>query len=885
MHFYNLSVEESLHKLKVRKSGLTDKEADERLKEFGKNKLPEKKRTTAVILFFKQFNNFLIYILLLAAVVSFLLEDIIDALIILAAVLLNVIIGFIQEYKAEKSLAALKKVITPQALVVRNGEEELIKAEDIVPGDILVLEVGSKIAADARLILAEDLEINEAALTGESQPIKKQIEKITEEVILADQKNMVFAGTIVNAGRGRGIVVTTGRKTEIGKIASLVKTTEETTTPLQIKLRQFSRSLGYLILFLSFILFIFGLLRGINFVEIFTTSVAVAVSAIPEGLVVAVTVILAVGMQRVLKRKALVRKLLAAETLGSTNVICADKTGTLTEGKMQVVNFITYDYDFDVMAHKVEPKKLFLKESEELFFALRLGMLCNDAYLTDHGQGMILGNLTERALMQAGMELGLKKEILNRETPRLDTIPFDSAGKFMATLHRFSSDENILYVKGAPEKILGMSNFVKSGGRHLRLEEEERRKFQYRFAELSRQGLRILGLAYQKLPSKETDIKKICSPCRGLVFLGFVGISDPLRQEAKGTVSLCREAGIRTVMITGDHRLTAQTIAQQLSLPAEEKNIIEGEELERISETELEKRVEQIDIYARVSPQDKLRIVKAWQARGKVVAMTGDGINDSPALQAADIGVALGSGTDVAKETADVVLLDNNFKTIVAAVEEGRVIFDNIRKVITYLLADSFAAVILITPAIFFGLPLPILAAQILWVNLVTDGLPSLAMTQEPKEIEIMAEKPRPKSEAILNREMKIIIAIVSLVIGLGSLFLFWYFWKFSNNLELARTIAFTSLAINSLIYVFSTRSLRHSIFKRDVFSNKYLIVAVILSFILQIFAIYSPFLQKVFRTVVLGWQEWLTILLFSLFLITIIEVIKYYFNKRKSMV
>ncbi|MDZ7798086.1 MAG: HAD-IC family P-type ATPase [Patescibacteria group bacterium] len=883
--WYKLSSDQALKKLDSSGHGLSQEEVKNRKKEFGKNELPKEKQMPWLKLFFSQFKSSLVYILLAATVVSFFLGDYMDGYVILAAVIINVIIGFFQERKAQNALKKLKEVITLKTLVFRNGQESEINVEDLVPGDVLVLYAGDKIPADARIISAKNLKVNEASLTGEAYPIEKFSHKISKETSLPDRQNMLYMGTVLAEGSARAVVTNIGDNTEFGKIAKLVKETEQNKTPLQVKLTRFSRRLAIIVLVVSALLLVIGLFTGREFIEMFTTSVAVAVSAIPEGLLIAVTLILTIGMQRILKHKSLVRNLLSAETLGSTTVICTDKTGTLTEGIMHVSQIITNKHDFSTE----DPQTAINKDSAESFiFALKIGMLCNDAFIENEEDDLKKwkiagGNPTERALLNAGIKLGLRKSELEKEYKRIDEIPFNSTIKYMATLHHYSKEQNIIFVKGAPEKILEMSNYIDSDGQRIKMTGPKQKELKKKFEKLSNKGLRILAFGYKRLGGQIRSLEEFeKEEDKAIIFVGFMALKDPLRKEAKETLKLVEQAGIKSVMITGDHKLTAQSIAQELGLPAENENIIEGKELQRLSDYELKKKVKEISVYARVSPEDKLRIVDAWQANDEVVAMTGDGVNDAPALKSANIGIALGSGTDVAKGAAGLVLMDDNFKTIEKAVEQGRVIFDNIKKVVLYLLSDGFSEILLITGSFILGYPLPLLAAQILWINLIDDTFPSLAMAMEPADKEIMKKKPEGLISSVLNTEMKVMIAIISVLSAIASFIIFVYFYETTGNLTLARTIAFTNLAFDSLPLAFSIRSLRRSILKMNPFKNKALVAAVIFCLFLQLAAVYVPFLQRVLRTESLGLIHWGVIVLTTLIEIIIIEITKHFFASKK---
>jgi len=876
--YYVLTVDEAIDAVHSRATGLTTVEAKERLTQFGKNTLPQPKQVSWVALLLKQLSSFLIVILLAAAVTSYFLGDEEDAIIILAAVVLNVIVGTVQEYKAGQALAALRRVISLKAKVVRDGIEELIDAADVVPGDLMRISAGDRIPADARLCVVSECEVDEAPLTGESTSVQKNLDVVHASSTIGDRSNMVYTGTTMTKGTAQAIVVATGIHSEIGHIAELIHNTPDEETPLQKKLDAFAKQIGFVVLGVCCIILIFGVSSGMPFVDIFTTAIAVAVSAIPEGLVVAVTIILAIGMQRILRRHALVRNLQAAETLGSTSVICTDKTGTLTEGNMQVVSLVTNDYHYQNL-HQVERHNI--KALEELLFSLNIGMLCNDAQVMQASGGsddtVVVGNFTERALLTAGVQLGLNQRELALEEPRISSIPFNSTTKYMATFHKHPKVGRRIYMKGAPERVVDMCTHIRSGAASTRFTAKHRADFEAKAMEHSAAGLRILALAYKDMPRDTESI--VMNDCSGATFVGFVVIQDPLRPGMKEIFARTRSAGITTVMITGDHRLTAKAIAAQLGLPTEDKHILDGEQLHSMTQEELNAVVEQIAVYARVSPEDKLNIIRAWQSKGKVVAMTGDGVNDSPALKAANIGIALGAGTDVAKEVSDIVLLDNRFDTIVAAIEEGRGIFDNIRKVVLYLISDSFTEAILITACLLMGLPLPLGAAQILWINLVADGLPNIALTLEPKEEGIMNEPPRSKTEPVLNREMQVLILVISVVSGFVNLLVFIYYFKVQGDLALARTVVFSTVAVDSLLYVFCVRSLRKTLFDRSAFQNPWLFVAILVAFIVQLAALYLPMFQRLLGTVPLGAQEWGVVFGVTLLIVVVFETTKWCFR------
>lgn len=877
-NWHSLPVSKIFEQLASAKNGLNSHQVREKRQSFGFNKLPTAKPIARLVLLFNQIKSPLVYVLLMAVVISIFLRHYADAGVIFFVVVINTIFGYWQESQANNSLQKLKEIVKQQAKVWRDGQVARLDSAELVPGDVIILRAGDKVPADARLLESADLQTVEALLTGESTPIRKQIEVLPVGTALAERKNMVYLGTLIARGEGLAVVCATGIRTEIGKIGILLKETKETATPLQLRLVEFSRWLTLIIVSISFLIFIQGYLAGRHWLDMFLTVVAVAVSAIPEGLLVAVTIILTLGMQFILKRQALVRKLLATETLGCTSVICTDKTGTLTEGVMRVAHIVTADEQYHLAT---EAEAIKMSKARNLIHEISL--LCSSAVIENPGSELVdmkvIGDPTETALLLAAVQSGFDKTALTKEYEKLQEIPFDSAKKYMATLHSHKGDDyQYIFVKGAPEPIFAFANQVLIGGKKVELTKQQLDSLKHKHASLTAKGLRLLAFAYKT--GKLAD-HNLPNELNGLVWLGFVAIKDPLRSDAKATIKLCQQAGIRPVVITGDHRLTAKAIFEELDFKPMDGNIVEGADLDKWSDEELKQKVKDIDIYARVEPRHKLRIVDAWQARGEVVAMTGDGINDAPAIKTADIGIALGSGSDVTKETADMVLLDNNFSVIVAAVEQGRIIFANIRKVILYLMSDSFSEIILITGSLILGLPLPVLATQILWINLVADGLPNIAMTLEPGEPEIMEDKPRKKDEPIVNRPMKIIFA-VGIATDFILLGLFVVLLKMFTDLDYIRTIIFVALGIDSLLYVFSIRSWRYSILAMNPLANRYLLGAVVISFLVFFLVVYAPWLQPIFHTVSLGLVEWVLILVWTLFKVSLIELAKYFFIIKK---
>ncbi|NUM25320.1 MAG: HAD-IC family P-type ATPase [Candidatus Buchananbacteria bacterium] len=883
--WHTLAIKKIFEELNSSKDGINSPEAEKRLKKFGYNKLAEEKKLSGLKIFLNQFKSPLVYVLFGAAVISLLLKDFLDAAVIMVAVFINTILGFYQENKANKSITFLKKLVDHKAKVLRDGQKIEIDSKLLVPGDIIFIEAGDKIPADARLINTEGLQVIESALTGESVASDKNLTVLDKGIGLAERENMVYSGTIIAAGRGQGIVCETGINTEIGKISQMVKDTKEDKTPLQLQLAKFSQNLTYLVIFLCLVIIVIGLVQGRPLFGVaaearegmLTTAAAIAVAAIPEGLLVSVTAVLAIGMQAILRRKALVRKLIAAETLGGVSIICTDKTGTLTEGNMQVSMIITASDEISTTQDLRYQSSANLKDHDLM---MKISVLCNNAVITNPRDQLenweMLGAPTETGLLLGAIQAGIPYQKITKEQPRLAEIPFSSDRKYMATLNRLDSKKNVVYVKGAPEKVMAMCSQVRTDGKKVKLTEKQLRSLKTKYEKLTGQGLRLLAFAYKKTAPEKDDLTK---ELKQLVFLGFIALKDPLRKETKETFQLAIQAGIRPIIVTGDHRLTAQAIVSELGLKVSEKNIIEGPQLDDITDEQLEKMVKDIDIYARVEPRHKLRIIKAWQDRGETVAMTGDGVNDAPALKAADIGIALGSGTDIAKETSDLILLDNNFKTIVAAVERGRVVYENIKKILIYLLANTFAEMVLIIGSLILVLPLPILPAQIIWINLITDSLPNLALTFENGEKEVMKDKPRKKTAKILDANMKSLIFIIGISTDLVLLGLFFILVNLTTlDIDQIRTIIFSSIALASLMYVFSCRNLRHSVFLKNPFDNKFLNLAVIIGVLVQILAIYQPTLQKILNTVPLSSHEWLIVLALATIKIIFIEIGKYRF-------
>lgn len=859
--------------------GLSLKEVHRRLLEVGKNALTVKKGVHPVFLFLGQFKDFMVLVLLAATVVSGLLGEIADAVTILAILIVNAILGFIQEYRAERSMESLRSLTAPEARVLREGMEQRIPATDVVPGDIVLLEAGDRIPADVRWIQAVNIEVEESALTGESHPVGKSIVPLQDEFTpMADRRNMGYMGTIVVSGRGAGVVVGTGMNTEMGVIAGMIQSVEDEETPLQKRLAELGKWLVLISLLLCAAVVVTGVLRGQGFYKMFFTGVSLAVAAIPEGLPAIVTVALAVGVQRMVKRQAIIRKLPAVETLGCATVICSDKTGTLTQNQMTVRQIYSDGRKVTVTGQGYDPKGDFHgadpeKEWDPLNAALKIGALCNNSTLTKKGVQVaglfrskgpeapwgIEGDPTEGAILVAAAKAGIWREVLEKKQERIGELPFDSDRKRMSVVYQ-TKKGSVVYVKGAPDVILRLCDHELTRQGVVELSSERARHIMRSNDEMARQALRVLAVAERPLGDSEPLDEQVEE---GLTFVGLMGMIDPPRTSAVKAIRVCRQAGIKPVMITGDHRLTAEAVAHELGiLRGTSGGVITGAELERVSDRELGEHVMDLSVYARVTPKDKLRIVRALKKQGQVVAMTGDGVNDAPAVKEADIGVAMGkTGTDVTKEASSMVLGDDNFATIVAAVEEGRGIYDNIRKFIRYLLSCNLGEVLTMFLATLVGLPLPLLPIQILWVNLVTDGLPAMALGVDGAEPGIMNRPPRAPGESIFARGLAIKIGVRGTMIGLGTLLVFVAALFMGVNMLGARTMAFTTLVFSQLFHVFDCRSEERSIFEVGLFTNPYLVGAVLISIIMQLSVIYLSPLQAIFKTTALqGWQ-WIFIL------------------------
>lgn len=867
--FYKMSDKEAIKELRSNKNGLTDSEAKKRLSIYGKNELQEMERKPPFILFLEQFKNILILILIFVTIISLFFGEVLEGIVIIIIIFLFAGIGYYQERKAEKAIESLKKLSTPRADVLRDSKIKEIDATELVPGDVIILEVGKKVPADARIIEYMNLKVDESILTGESVPVKKENAIIEKTTMLAERTNMIFSGTTIAYGRCRAVVTATGMRTEVGKIADVLQEEQEPTI-LQKRLEKLGKELGLIIVVICAFIFALRLWQGYAIFETFQTAITLAVAAIPEGLPAIVAISLAIGVQKMAKRNAIVRRLMSVETLGCTTVICSDKTGTLTVNQMTAKRLYVNGKFIDITGEGYTPEGEFLYRGQkynldnDAELLLRTGLLCNDAEIVDSAE---IGDPTEAALVVAALK-GI--EDVRSKHKRIDEIPFDSDRKMMTTINTIDG-KKVSSTKGAPEVVVERCKYILKNGSVKRITKEDKNKILKANDGMTKNALRVLGFAYRELPSKyrKENAEK------DMIFIGMIGSIDPPRKEAKESITKCRQAGVRVVMITGDHRNTAVAIADEVGFYGEK--VVTGEEMDDMNDDELYKISKTANIYARVSPKHKIRIINALKKRGNVVAMIGDGVNDAPALKKSNIAVAVGTGTDVAKDVSDMILIDDNFQTIVSAVEEGRGIYDNIKRAINYLLSCNFGEILTILIATLVNLPTPLLPLQILWMNLVTDSMPALALGTSRADPDVMKRKPRAKNEKILNIQSLRFIGFIGIIMSVGTVFIFMNF--LDMGFVKASTMAFTALIVIQMVIALISRSEHYPFLRTGIKNNKKLIGAIGISILLQLMIIYTPFFNTIFGTTPLNFIEWGIIIVFAAIVFAIFETIKI-FNK-----
>jgi Ca2+-transporting ATPase len=876
--WHALNVDDVVVKLGTSPTGLNQNEAKRRVEHLGYNELEREKKPSSLAIFLRQFKNILVIILLAATLISLALGETVNAAVIFGIVIAVALLGFLQEYRAERALEALKRMAALTATVMRGGMESEIPARELVPGDIVVLSVGDKIPADLRLIEAVNLRVDEATLTGESAPCEKGVDPVHQDTPAAERLCIAYAGTVVSYGRGKGVVFSTGQQTEFGKIASMMQAAPKVRTPLELRIERVGRVLGTIMVSVAILVLLLGLARGQSLLEMFLWAVSLAVAAVPEALPAVVTGGLAIGVRRMAKRNAIVRRLPAVETLGSTTVICSDKTGTMTRDEMTVRRIYVGQELYDVTGVGYEARGEILKDgtpvlNDDLALIVKVGVLCNDASLTLASTLKIAGDPTEVALLLVAAKASERVEKLKADHPRIFEVPFTSERKRMTTVHSTPDGQLLYCIKGAVEAVLPCCETAYLQGRPVPMDEGLMRSIYDAGERMADDGLRVLALAYKTTP-RQLQVFEESNSERGLTFLGLVGLMDPPREEVKEAVQKCQDAGIKVVMITGDHKGTAQAVAQELGLLSSRGRVLTGAELDSLGPEDFDQVVEDVVVYARVSPEHKLRIVKALKGKGSIVAMTGDGVNDALALKNSDIGVAMGiTGTDVTKEAADVVLADDNFASIVAAVEEGRAIYDNIRKYLTFLLPANIGELLIMLSAGLLGYPLPLVPVQILFVNLATDGLPALALGIDPPVQDLMRRGPRDPKLSIF-KDLKGWIAGIAVLLSLAMMALFTYSLM-SRSLVEARSLVFASIILFELTFVFSCRSQSQTIFRLGLASNKYLVAAVLSQLILLFLILYTPSIAPLFDVSPISFGDWLLVIVAGISGFAFAEAIK----------
>lgn len=875
LKWHTFESDKIFHLLNSTTDGLSELEAKKRVLKDGLNNIPRTNAPFWWVLLLRQFQNPLMYIVLIAGGISLFLKHYSDTVFIFIVILINVLVGFYQERKADRSLRALEKMVRIEAEVKRGGRKKKIDASELSIGDIIFLGAGDKVPADCRLLEVNNFSVNEATLTGEFVPVNKITQAIKDTEITAEKNNMVFMGTIVESGTGVAIVVSRGLQTEFGKVVSLMREVRPPKTPLQKKLETISKIISIVVLFSIVLISIIGLVEGRAFGEIFITAIALIISVIPEGLLPAITVVLVIGMRRIFKKNGLVRRLSSAETLGSVSVICTDKTGTLTEGKMSISHILSSDKELfatDLESFSKDPKQ---NGIESHIKALEIAIFSNDAFVENPEAGfeewIIRGTPTEIGILKAGMQAGLYKSKLEEKYPRIYRLPFDSHKKFSASLNEMGKNKFTLFSIGAPEIIIERSVKLESNKKIISLTKDRKDALKQKLDELTNRGLRVIASA--KKNYRESKDTLVDDDINDLTLVGFIALKDPLRPDAKSTVKKLEGAGVKTVLITGDHLNTAKAIAEEVGIPFSRAKL--GSEIRGIKFEELKKIVSETNVYARVSPEDKLNIIKALSDNQEVVAMIGDGVNDAPAIRLAHIGISVGSGTDVAKEASDLILLNDSLQTVLSVIEQGRLIFDNVRKITAYLLADDFSEIFIFFMSVIFGLPLPLLPAQILWINFVEDGAPDIALTAESETKGLLEQKPRKISTPIIDKPLRNWLISIFFIAGSTAFLMYFVSLLITDNLEYARTATFVLMCIDSLALTYSIRSFNLPIWRKNIFNNKILTGATIFSFGLLILAVYLPGLNKLLDTYQIGVFSWLLILSISFVEIYIVEVFK----------